>query len=165
MAEPEVWLRGPVAGIAPELQPVAHALLQAREDVRELLNDVPPERLWRVPGSAAHAAFHVLHLAGTLERLLTYARGEMLTDEQLAARKAEASTERHLSSVELIAIADRQIDAALKQVRNTAVSTLGDAREVGRKRLPATVRGLLFHAAEHTTRHVGQLSTTLRVLA
>ena len=165
MSEPEVWLRGPVQGFAPELQPVAHALLQAREDLHALLSDVPVNRLWRAPGSAVHAAFHVRHCAGTLERLFTYARGEMLTDAQLAARKAEAALEPRLSVEQLLEIADRQFDAALEQLRNTPVSSLDETREVGRKRLPATVRGLLFHAAEHTTRHMGQLSTTLKALA
>ena len=55
-------------------------------------------------------------------------------------------------------------DRALAQVRATDPSTLLDAREVGRARLPSTVVGLLFHAAEHTQRHVGQLVTTAKVV-
>ena len=163
MAE-EVWLRGPVAGYATEVQPVVHALVQAREDLHELLRDVDTARLWRAPGSAASTAWHVRHLAGSLDRLLTYARGEMLSDDQVAALKAERTPDPQLGAAELLSIAVTQIDKALDQVRSTPVASLSDAREVGRKRLPSTVRGLLFHAAEHTTRHVGQISTTLKVV-
>jgi uncharacterized damage-inducible protein DinB len=31
--------------------------------------------------------------------------------------------------------------------------------------LPSTVLGLLFHAAEHTTRHAGQIATLVRVVS
>jgi hypothetical protein len=37
-------------------------------------------------------------------------------------------------------------------------------RQVGRAQLPSTVLGLLFHAAEHAQRHVGQLVTTSKVI-
>lgn len=161
---PEVWLRGPVDGVAEELQPVAHALLQAEEDLRELLDGVPAERLWARPGSAASAAYHVLHMAGSLDRLLTYARGERLGDAQLRALREEGNDRPELGSAELVEVASTAIAAALEQVRNTPAAALGASREVGRARLPSTVRGLLFHAAEHTTRHAGQVSTTLRAL-
>ncbi len=36
VSRPEVWLRGPIDGVPTLLQPVAHALLQAREDVAAL---------------------------------------------------------------------------------------------------------------------------------
>jgi hypothetical protein len=45
-----------------------------------------------------------------------------------------------------------------------AAAALLEERAVGRARLPATVLGLLFHGAEHTTRHVGQLVTTLKMV-
>jgi uncharacterized damage-inducible protein DinB len=163
MAE-EVWLRGPLEGYAAELQPVAHALVQAREDLHGLLQAVETERLWRAPGSAAAVAWHVRHLAGSLDRLLTYARGEALSDGQVAALKAERTPDPQMGAAQLLEIADAHIDAALAQVRDTPVASLGEARGVGRKQLPSTVRGLLFHAAEHTTRHVGQISTTLKII-
>ena len=40
-----------------------------------------------------------------------------------------------------------------------------EVREVGRDRIPSTVGGLIFHAAEHTQRHLGQLLVTVRVLS
>src|SRR5688500_6410545 len=123
MAE-EVWLRGPVAGYAMEVQPVVHALVQAREDLHEQLRDVETERLWRAPGSAAAAAWHVRHLAGSLDRLLTYARGEILSDAQVATLKSERTPDPQLGAAQLLDIATKQIDKALDQVRNTPVASL-----------------------------------------
>src|SRR5688572_19492409 len=85
----EVWQRGPVAEIPPLLQPVAHALLQAREDVQKLIQEYPNTPLWARPAGVASVAFHLQHLSGVLDRLFTYARGESLTPLQLEALTAE----------------------------------------------------------------------------
>jgi uncharacterized damage-inducible protein DinB len=160
----EVWLRGPVPEIAAALQPVAHALLQAREDVAALAPVVPAETLWAHHGTAATAGFHLLHLAGALERLFTYARGEALSDLQKAALRAEALDQTTLDGGALAARVAAAIDRALDTLRQTDPATLDDHRAIGRAALPSTVRGLLFHAAEHTTRHVGQFVTTLKLV-
>jgi len=159
---PEVWLRGPVAEIPPLLQPVAHALLQAVEDVRKAVEPLTPEHLWAKPGGAASVGFHVRHAAGSLDRLFTYARGEGLSQEQRAYLAAEA--EPGASPTELAHAFERQVERALEQLRATPESTLRDARGVGRQQLPSTVLGLLFHAAEHTQRHVGQIVTTAKIV-
>ena len=159
---PEVWLRGPLPGYAPMLMPVAHALLQAREDIERVAGQVTDEELWRRPGPVAPAGYHLQHLAGSLDRLLTYARGEALSAAQRAALEQEG-TPGPPASVLVPAVLAR-IDRSLDQVRHTQGESLGAAREVGRARLPSTVVGLLFHAAEHTSRHVGQLITTLKVV-
>jgi hypothetical protein len=164
MSQPEVWLRGPVKGVADELQPVAHALIQAREDLDLLLERVPAAEMWATPGGAASAGFHVRHLVGSLDRLMTYARGESLADHQVDALRAEHLPDPGMTSGDLRASVTTAIERALKQVRETDAATLGEMRAVGRARIPATVRGILFHAAEHTTRHVGQVSTTLKVV-
>jgi uncharacterized damage-inducible protein DinB len=52
----------------------------------------------------------------------------------------------------------------LQQLRDTDETTLTDYRPIGRKKLPSTVMGLLFHAAEHTMRHVGQLLVTVKII-
>ena len=164
MSQPEPWLRGPVEGIPPMLMPVAHALLQAREDVDAALLDLSAEELWRRPGGAATAGFHAVHLAGSLDRLFTYARGEQLGEEQLAALRAEsAPADPPPSADEVARIVGDAIEAALAQLRVTDEATLLEPREVGRKRLPSNVIGLLFHAAEHTQRHVGQVITTAKI--
>jgi uncharacterized damage-inducible protein DinB len=165
---PEVWLRGPLPDVPALLQPVAHALLQAREEVTALMADFPDELLWeRLPtrsgAELASAGFHLQHLTGVLDRLLTYARAETLTDPQLMYLNAEGQPNGQPSSILLLTFCD-QIDRALAQLIATNPATLTDARGVGRAQLPATVLGLLVHAAEHTMRHVGQLSVTVRVL-
>lgn len=165
MTEPEVWLRGPVPGVPPLLQPPAHGLLQCREEVRDHLPGLTPAQLALRPGGAASAGFHLRHAIGSLDRLLTYARGEQLSPAQLEALAAEKETDdRPGAAVRLAAEFDTAIEHALAQLRATPESTLLEPREVGRQRLPSTVLGLLFHAAEHTHRHVGQLVTTACVV-
>jgi uncharacterized damage-inducible protein DinB len=159
---PEVWLRGPVPEIPALLQPVAHALLGAVEDVRKATEPLTPEHLWAKPGGAASVGFHVRHAAGSLDRLFTYARGEELSPDQRAYLAAEA--EPGSSPAELAHAFERQVERALEQLRATPESTLRDARGVGRQQLPSTVLGLLFHAAEHTQRHVGQIVTTAKIV-
>ena len=160
--EPEVWLRGPLPGYDPLLLPVAHALLQAREDVERVSGGATPEELWQRPGDAASAGYHLQHLAGSLDRLFTYARGEQLNETQRAALLQEGIP--GAAAAPLVSSVAAQIDQALDQLRRTPVESLGATREVGRGRLPSTVLGLLFHAAEHTSRHVGQLITTLKIV-
>jgi uncharacterized damage-inducible protein DinB len=158
---PEAWLRGPLEGFAPILMPAAHALVQAREDIRVAV-DATNDELWRRPGGAASAGYHLQHLAGSLDRLLTYARGEPLTDAQRAALAQEGTP--GATAPALVDEVSRAIDRALDQLRRTPLETVFEGRAVGRARLPATVLGLLFHAAEHTTRHAGQLITTLKAV-
>jgi hypothetical protein len=160
-AQTEAWQRGPVEGFEPLLMPVVHSLIQAREDLARLIATVPLEHVWRRPGGAASIGFHVRHAGGALDRLFTYARGETLSDAQRAALNAEATPgEPPAPLPALVADVDRIIDAAFDQLRATPRTALLDDRKVGRAGLPATVLGLLFHAAEHTTRHVGQAITT-----
>jgi uncharacterized damage-inducible protein DinB len=164
-AQPEVWLRGPIAGIAPLLQPVAHSLLQCREEVQSSMIGLTSEQIWSRPAGAASIDYHIRHAIGSLDRLFTYARGEMLSPAQLAALAAERAPDSAVSSGEQLASAfSAAVDRALDQLRATDESTLLDARAVGRARLPSSVVGLLFHAAEHTQRHVGQAVTTAKVL-
>jgi len=163
---PEVWLRGPLPAVPPLLQPVAHALLQAREEVAEILADFPAARLAARPLGLASVGFHVRHLAGVLDRTFTYARGQALSEAQLAYLAAEGQPPTHPGAVpELVQAFARQVDAALAQLQATSEATLPEWRGVGRAQLPSTVIGLLVHAAEHTTRHVGQLLVTARLVA
>jgi uncharacterized damage-inducible protein DinB len=153
------------AGVPPLLQPIAHALLQAREEVTALLQDFPAGLLNEQPGGVASVAFHLQHLSGVLDRLFTYARAEALTAAQLQALKAETQPWPGADPVgELLQRFSQQVDAALTQLRAMSAATLTEVRGVGRAQLPSTVLGLLTHAAEHTMRHVGQLSVTVRVL-
>lgn len=164
-ALPEVWLRGPLPEVPPLLQPVAHALLQAREEVQELMTDFPAGRLAERPLGLASVGFHLRHLAGVLDRTFTYARGAALSEPQLAYLAAEGQPPAHEGAVaELVAGFARQVDVAIAQLKATPESSLPEWRGVGRAQLPSTVIGLLVHAAEHTTRHVGQLLVTARLV-
>ncbi len=161
---PEVWLRGALEGYPPLLMPVAHALVQAREDIERLVDTVPADVVWKRPGRAASVGFHILHTGGSLDRLSTYARGETLDEAQVRALKDERSAEVRGGSLDETASRTiAVIDAVLAQVRATRPETLLDQRLVGRGGLPSTVIGLLVHLAEHTTRHVGQAITTALV--
>ncbi len=162
MAELEVWLRGPLTDTPVLVQPVAHALLQAREEVVTLLDGFPEDLLWKRPAGAASAGFHLQHLSGVLERMLSYARGKPLSAAQLAALAREGEGPARVA--ELVAAFAAQVDEALRELRNLDPETLTEPRAVGRAGLPSTVIGLLVHAAEHTTRHVGQLSVTVKVV-
>ncbi len=159
---PEVWLRGPLPNVPPLLQPVAHALLQARDEVNDLTANLPAELLWQRPAGVASIGFHLQHLTGVLDRLCTYARYEALTDAQLLSLQQEGQPTH--SVVELVQQFNQQVAQAIEQLQHTNSQTLTSFRPVGRAKLPATVIGLLFHAAEHTMRHVGQLSVTTRML-
>lgn len=160
----EVWQRGPVDGVPALLQPVAHALLQAVEELGKHVARLPKEFLWERPGGVASVGFHLLHISGVVDRLFTYARGEALTPEQINTLNNEKETTVEADAKMLIERIRVQVDKALDQLRATPASSLTDPRALGRKQIPTTVIGLLFHAAEHTQRHVGQLLVTSRIL-
>ncbi len=162
---PEAWLRGPVPEIAPALQPVAHSLMQVREDLPPLLESLAPAQLWARPGGSASIGFHAVHLAGSLDRLTTYARGEALSEVQLADLNAERAVDAaRPPAAEIVRLVTEAIDAALHDLSTYFEDDLFTRREVGRAKLPSTVLGLLAHAAEHTARHAGQIRTLARVV-
>lgn len=162
---PEPWLRGAVPGIPAELQPVAHAFQMALEDVTRAVEGLTADEVRARPGGAASIGFHVAHLSGATDRLLTYARGDGLSDAQRDALVAERTLDQRRPDVaSLLAVWATTVDRTLAQLSATAPSSLAEAREVGRAKLPSTVLGLLFHAAEHASRHTGQIVTTARIL-
>jgi hypothetical protein len=160
----EAWLEGPLLGVDPHLMPVAHGLVQVGRDLERLI-DLTPEQLWARPGGAAPVGFHLKHVAGVLDRLPTYARGEALSAEQMKVLKEEGEPgEPPADAATLVRGARAAVENALAQVRSTPREALHEPREVGRRRLPSTVLGLLHHAAEHATRHTGQALTTAIVV-
>ncbi|MDH5284326.1 MAG: DinB family protein, partial [Gemmatimonadota bacterium] len=136
---PDVWLRGPLPGIAPYLQPAAHALLQVREDIEPVVAPLSEAQLWVRPQGTASIGFHLLHLAGSLDRLLAYSRGESLSPEQLKALAREKSVyEDRPSRVTLMADLSQAIDRALLYFKTLTPASLLLPREVGRQKLPST---------------------------
>ena len=157
-----IWLQGSISGVPALLQPVAHALIEADEDVQKLLASLPADVLWKRHNNAAPIAYHVLHAAGSLDRLFTYARGESLSEQQLAALAAEKTMEQDASTATPEDVAEKfsvAIENALAQLGTTSDDVLAP-REVGRAKAPSDVLGILMHAAAHTYRHVGQAITT-----
>jgi len=146
--------------------PVAHALIQARDELERMASQIPAEHVWLRPGGAASIGFHVKHLGAALDRLFTYARGERLSDAQKEVFRMEPEPgDPPAALADLVKEATVQIDRALDQLRRTAGDQLLEHRGVGRAQLPSNVLGLLFHAAEHSTRHTGQLITTAKIVA
>jgi uncharacterized damage-inducible protein DinB len=170
----EAWLCGPIPGVEPMLLPAAHALVQARTDILSAASTLGAVQLWARPGGAASVAFHLVHVAGSIDRLLTYARGEQLDDAQRAALDQERVVGAFawaanlpqatpVGHAEMLKGVTAAIEKALAAIADTDAETLFTPRLVGRAGLPSTVFGLLFHIAEHTQRHTGQIITTAKI--
>lgn len=164
MSQPEPWLRGPLDGIVAGLQPTAHALVFAREELERILPSLTAAQLWARPQGIASVAYHVRHSMGSIDRMLTYARGAALSEQQLAALKAEREDHPELDGAALLTLAQERIATALAYARTVRDEELDEPREVGRQKLPSSVRGLFGEMAVHTARHVGQAATTARLV-
>jgi uncharacterized damage-inducible protein DinB len=165
-SETEAWLRGSLPGVSLLLTPAAHALIQAAGDIERAAAPLTVKEVWRTPGGGAPSAgFHLRHIGGSVDRLLTYARGRQLGAEQLRELSMESTPgEPAEESMMLVGAATARIEDALRVLRTTPDELLAEPREVGRAKLPSTVFGLLFHIAEHTQRHTGQIITTARIV-
>jgi uncharacterized damage-inducible protein DinB len=159
--ELEVWMRGPVKDVPALLQPVAHALLQVEEDVIRYLSNLDNEHLLIQPEGAASIAFHVKHIVGVIDRMFTYAQEKPLAPAQFDYLAGE-SKENNAEKEALLQLLHNGIQKAIDQLKQTDPNLLTHERFLGRKRIPTSLIGLLFHAAEHTQRHVGQLLVTAR---
>jgi len=162
---PEAWLRGPIDGISAPLMPAAHAFVDAGEELERAVLGLDESLTWARPGGVASVGFHLRHVAGSTDRLLTYARGEVLDANQLRALGDESDPSTGPSDLASLVHGVRgAVEQALAAYRATPEGTLFDARTVGRAGAPSTVIGLLFHAAEHARRHAGQVIATAGIL-
>ncbi|MGP1992816.1 DinB family protein [Zobellia laminariae] len=162
--KPEVWLRGPIPEIPLLLQPAAHALLQSSEEIERYLLDFPEDKLWTKIAGRASVGFHLQHITGVLDRMMTYAKSEDLSELQFNYLSQEGKPNEQLHTKDLIINFQNKTEQALSFFKTLTEATLKEERTVGRKKLPSTTLGLLFHAAEHSQRHVGQLLVTVSVL-
>jgi hypothetical protein len=160
MVEP--WLRGTLMDVDAVRRGVLHALELAREDVSRWAGGLTAERLEARPFGLPSVGFQMRHIVRSLDRLLTYAAGRQLSEEQLGALRSEM--DGTASRKDLFAEFERGIESAIERVRAIAPESYEEVRGVGRKMLPTTVGGLLVHCADHTQRHVGQLVTTVKVV-
>lgn len=158
----EPWLRGTLNDLPAAQRAVLHALELAKEDIERWCGPLSEEELHLRPYGLPPVAFHVRHITGSLDRLLTYAEGHLLNDQQMRQLAAERNAED--SKEEILAAFERGMRAAERRIRSIDVARWTEPRTVGRKKLPTTVAGLLIHCADHTQRHVGQAITTAKVL-
>ena len=150
----EPWLRGPIPGISPLLAPVLYAFRQAREDLSQHTEALTLEQIWARPHGLTPLGFHLRHIAGSVDRLMTYLLGKQLDAAQMQTLTAESNPGAPREA--LLEELNRALDQAEAHIRALDPATLTEPRAVGRQQLPATVIGLLVHIAEHTQRHVGQ---------
>src|SRR5271170_1105929 len=160
MTEP--WLRGPLEDVHPLLAPIFYSFQQAREDLRHWTAGITSEQLWARPMGLGSIGFHIRHIGGSVERLLAYAVGGQLSETQLSEIEKEMDPGQALD--DLLIELDRRLTAAEQLVRTLDPASLAEARQVGRKRLPTTLGGLLTHIAEHAQRHVGEAIVTVKVV-
>jgi uncharacterized damage-inducible protein DinB len=158
----EPWLRGTLTDVPVVQRAVLHALELAAEDIEKWCRSLSDEQLNARPEGIAPVAFHLRHIARSLDRLLTYAEGRELTAGQFAALKTEMApaANRHAVFSELAEAFPR----SASRIRAVDSSLLDTARKVGKRQLPTTTDGLLIHIAEHTQRHVGQAITTSKIV-
>ena len=141
-------------GVHPLAAPILYAFQQAREDLSKYTEGLHVPQIWAKPYGFGSVGFHIRHIAGSTDRLMTYLEGKQLSPEQLDQLKTEHQP--GASREELLANLDGAFRNAEIIVRGLDPARLAEPREIGRQRLPATVIGLLTHNAEHTQRHVGQ---------
>jgi uncharacterized damage-inducible protein DinB len=162
ISETEPWLRGPIPDVHPLLAPVLYCFQQTREDLEHWTAGLSNEEIWRSKEGFASVGFQLRHIAGSIDRLMTYVAGGQLNEAQLNALRAEH--EPGESREALMRGLNATLAAAEETVRRINPGSLVEPREVGRKKLPSTTGGLLIHIAEHTQRHVGQAIITAKLV-
>ncbi len=159
--QPEPWLRGTLSEIPSVPRAVLHALELAHEDLHRWCFNLTDAELNARSANLAPVAFHLRHIARSLDRLLTYAEGNQLSQTQLAALRTEADPGS--THAELFSELDSALASSAVRVRAFSAAHLEQPRAVGKKQLPTSVGGLLVHVADHTQRHVGQAITTAKI--
>ena len=159
----EPWLRGTLAEVSSVQRAVMHALVLAEEDLEVWCGGFSDAELNACPAGLAPIAFHLWHIARSLDRLLTYAEGRQLDSEQIAAMKSEMDS--GAIHKELFSELASALARSAQRIRAIDPASLDETRTVGRRQLPTSVGGLLVHVADHTQRHVGQAITTAKVVA
>jgi hypothetical protein len=158
----EPWMTGSITGLHPVQAALLYSFQHAQQDLAKWTEGLTPEQLWKRMGDVAPVGFHALHLAGSIDRLLTYATGRQLSEAQMQELRDEKEP-HNLSREELLAVVGRKLRAAEAVVRGIDVSDLDGIREIGRKRIPAPLGVVLVHIAEHTQRHVGEAIVTAKL--
>ena len=158
----EPWLRGPMEGVHPLIAPVFFTFMQVREDLSQHTKGLSSAEVWQHVNGTASIGFHVKHIAGSVDRLTTYAMGGQLDEKQMQFLRQEGEAGAEMP--ELLQLLDSALRHSEERLRQIDPAALYEWRAVGRKALPTTVLGLIVHVAEHTQRHLGQAMTTIKML-
>ena len=158
----EPWLRGTLLEVDAVQRAVLHALELAAEDCKKWCGDLTDAELNARPFGLEPIAFHLRHIARSLDRLLSYAEGTQLDATQKAALRTELDPGATHSGLFAEFVASLRTSSA--RIRAFTQDQYNAPRGVGRAALPTTVGGLLIHCADHTQRHVGQAVTTAKLL-
>lgn len=160
---PEPWLRGPIAGVHPLVMPLFFTFAHVREELSKHTAELTDTQVWAKPADRTGSlGFHLKHIAGSIDRLMTYLAGRQLSEAQLDALRHES--EPDLALDELLTAIDDRLLTSEEQLRQLNPNSLYEPRSVGRRALPTTVLGLIVHIAEHTQRHLGQAVTTAKIV-
>jgi uncharacterized damage-inducible protein DinB len=158
----EPWMSGTHGDVPVVGRAVIHALELAMHDLAKWTDGLTDAEAHTQSYGLPTVAFHLRHIARSVDRILTYAEGNALTSDQLALLKAEQLGEESLAS--MLGEVSIAFASAGDRVRALAGMDLETFRGVGRKQLPTSIGGALIHVADHTQRHVGQVVTTAKVL-
>lgn len=143
----EPWLAGKHADLDPIRRLLACSLEHCLADLRK----------WTPEAPSGVQAFQLRHIAGSVDRLWTYAVGGMLSSRQLEFLESEASGPAERES--LLDVVEETFARVTREMRMMEDIDYRDPRHVGRQRVEVPLGLLLGHIAEHTQRHTGQLIT------
>lgn len=158
----EPWLRGTHTDVPVVARAVLYSFELAEDDAARWTDGLTDLEIHAQPFGLMSVAGQLKHIGGSVDRLLTYAEGQQLSEEQLRVLKTEHGGAE--TREQLLGDLKSALTRAAERVQVLASGNLDTQRKVGRKSLPTTLGGTLIHVAEHTQRHVGQLVTTAKVL-
>src|SRR5215471_19636335 len=111
---------------------------RSREDLAQYTAPLTTDQLWATPFGLASAGFHIDHIAGSTDRLITYLVGRQLSPLQMAVLQNEGGPARPTRE-ELLSTLGKVFEASESVVRSISPDMLAESRTVGRKHLPTTV--------------------------
>ena len=158
----EPWLRGTLTEVDAVRRQVLHTLELAEDDMEKWCSGLSDAEINARPFGIAPVSFHLRHMVGTIDRLLTYLGGGQLSAEQMTTMRGELGAGG--TTAEVMQLFKDGLADARRRVLLISPGSYEEARGVGRKMLPTTVGALMVHCADHTHRHVGQAVTTSKVV-
>lgn len=126
----EPWLRGTRGDVDAVRRAVLHALELAAEDTARWCDELNGEEMEARPYGLPSVGFQLRHVARSLDRLLTYADGQQLTERQLKLLKTEEEfVDREATLMEFA----EAIEVSMTRVLAFSEKSYEQPRAVGRK--------------------------------